>query len=105
MGVSAVFVSCMAVRQLPEPQNPPTSQQDILAMALAPVIGFSVFVSILVRKSLFVEKNQIFFFHLPIDGLSIPLFLAGRRILCHVQSLDAQVKESTTRDSLRTSEV
>ena len=51
MGVSAVFVSCMAVRQLPEPQNPPTSRQDILAMALAPVIGFSVFASILVRKS------------------------------------------------------
>jgi len=81
MGVSAVFVSCVAVRWLPEPQNPPTSQKDILAMALAPVIGFSVFASILVRKSVkciiyrkstflffFLSPNYRWFIYFPLSG-------------------------------------
>jgi len=99
MGVSAVFVSCVAVRWLPEPQNPPTSQKDILAMALAPVIGFSVFASILVRKSvkcIIYRKSTFLFFssRLTIDGLSIPLFLAGTRILCHAQSSATQLSSA-----------
>jgi len=58
MGVSAIFVSCIAVHRLPDSQSPPTSQQDILAMALPSVVGFSVLASILVRKSECISCNK-----------------------------------------------
>jgi len=50
MGVSAIFVSALALHRLPEPQNPPQTQEDILAMALQPVVGFIVLASIIVRE-------------------------------------------------------
>ncbi|KAJ3576427.1 hypothetical protein NP233_g440 [Leucocoprinus birnbaumii] len=56
MGVGAIFISTLAVHRLPDPQSPPQSQADILAISLHPVVGFVVFVSILVH------------------GLSIPFF-------------------------------
>jgi len=50
MGVSAIFVSALALHRLPEPRDPPQTQEDILAMALQPVVGFIVLVSIVVRE-------------------------------------------------------
>ncbi|KAJ3571756.1 hypothetical protein NP233_g3547 [Leucocoprinus birnbaumii] len=49
MGVSAIFVSCLAVHRLPEPQNFTESQEAILAVALPPVVGFAVLASIVVQ--------------------------------------------------------
>ncbi|KAJ3577017.1 hypothetical protein NP233_g11 [Leucocoprinus birnbaumii] len=62
MGVGAVFVSTLALHRLPEPANPPRTQEDILALSLHPVVGFVVLVSIIVH------------------GLSIPFFNVGRGI-------------------------
>lgn len=50
MGVGAIFVSTLAIHRLPEPHSPAETQQDILASALHPVVGFVVLVSIIVRK-------------------------------------------------------
>jgi len=55
MGVSAIFVSALALHRLPEPRNPPQTQEDILAMALQPVVGFIVLVSIIVREYAFLD--------------------------------------------------
>jgi sodium/hydrogen antiporter len=51
IGVSAVFVSALAQSRLEVPQNPPSSQEDILAIALQPIVSFVVFGSIVVRMS------------------------------------------------------
>ncbi|KXN90638.1 putative Na(+)/H(+) antiporter C3A11.09 [Leucoagaricus sp. SymC.cos] len=65
MGVGAIFISTLALHRLPPPRNPPESQQDILAIALHPVVGFVVLVSIITH------------------GLSIPFFNVGRNIHSH----------------------
>ncbi|KXN81686.1 putative Na(+)/H(+) antiporter C3A11.09 [Leucoagaricus sp. SymC.cos] len=80
-GVSAIFVSTYALYRLPEPQNPPTSQQDILATVLHPVVGFVVLASVIVH------------------GLSIPLFSIGkmihRRFFASSGTLDSSSKTDT----------
>jgi hypothetical protein len=52
IGVGAVFISSFAQSRLEAPQNPPSSQQDILAIALQPIISFVILGSILIRMSL-----------------------------------------------------
>ncbi|KAF8466060.1 Sodium/hydrogen exchanger family-domain-containing protein [Russula ochroleuca] len=69
IGVGAVFISTLAQSRLEVPQNPPSSQQDLLAIALQPIVSFVVLGSILTH------------------GLSIPFFSAGRRTLTLTRSL------------------
>ena len=51
IGVGAVFISTLAQSNLDAPQNPPSSQQDLLATALQPIVSFVVLGSILTRMS------------------------------------------------------
>ena len=51
IGVGAVFISTLAQSRLAVPQNPPSSQQDILALALQPIVAFVVLGSIVTRLS------------------------------------------------------
>jgi hypothetical protein len=69
IGVGAVFISTLAQSRLEVPQNPPSSQQDLLAIALQPIVSFVVLGSILTH------------------GLSIPFFSAGRRTLTLSRSM------------------
>jgi len=62
MGVSAIFVSTMAVHQLAVAQSPQTDQAQKLAIALQPIVSFVVLGSIVIH------------------GLSIPCFCLGRRL-------------------------
>lgn len=81
IGVGAVFISSLAQSRLEAPQDPPSSQQDILAIALQPIVSFVILGSILIRMShRFRFRVRLSMFAL-LDGLSIPLFLAGDRIL------------------------
>ncbi|EKM81148.1 hypothetical protein AGABI1DRAFT_112841 [Agaricus bisporus var. burnettii JB137-S8] len=49
MGVGALFIASLAKHRLPEPRNPPETQEDYLAMALYPVVSFVVLISIIVH--------------------------------------------------------
>ena len=51
IGVGAVFICTLAQSRLEAPQNPPISQQDLLATALQPIVSFVVLGSILTRMS------------------------------------------------------
>ncbi|KAG8213687.1 Cation/H+ exchanger [Butyriboletus roseoflavus] len=62
MGVSAVFVSALALTQLPAPANPPANQGQLLAAMIQPLVSFVVLGSIIVH------------------GLSIPFFNLGRGV-------------------------
>ncbi|KAK0480482.1 Cation/H+ exchanger [Armillaria luteobubalina] len=62
MGVGAVFISTLALTELPEPHNPPESQQELLAATLQPIVSFVVLGSIIIH------------------GLSIPFFSFGRTL-------------------------
>ncbi|KAF9445303.1 hypothetical protein P691DRAFT_805903, partial [Macrolepiota fuliginosa MF-IS2] len=65
MGIGAIFISTLAIHRLPEPRNPPETQQDVLATVLHPVVSFVVLVSIIIH------------------GLSIPFFNAGINLHQH----------------------
>ncbi|KAI0276383.1 Sodium/hydrogen exchanger family-domain-containing protein [Russula aff. rugulosa BPL654] len=69
IGVGAVFISTLAQSRLEAPHNPPSSQQDLLAIALQPIVSFVVLGSIVTH------------------GLSIPFFSVGRRTLTFSRSL------------------
>lgn len=60
MGVSAVFVSALALTRLPTPENPPADQAQCLAATIQPIVSFVVLGSIIIH------------------GLSIPFFNIGR---------------------------
>lgn len=51
MGVGAIFVSTLAITELPEPSSPPASQNELLAATLHPIVSFIVLGSILIRRS------------------------------------------------------
>jgi hypothetical protein len=51
IGVGAVFISVLAQSRLEAPHNPPSSQQDVLAIALQPIVSFVVLGSIVTRMS------------------------------------------------------
>ncbi|KAG0706133.1 Cation/H+ exchanger [Suillus ampliporus] len=69
MGVSAVFVSVLASKRLPTPDNPPADQAQYLAATIQPIVSFIVLGSIIVH------------------GLSIPFFNIGRSIRSRTSSL------------------
>ena len=56
IGVGAVFISTLAQSRLETPHNPPQTQEDLLAIALQPIIAFVVLGSILTRT--FVNSIQ-----------------------------------------------
>ncbi|THV05186.1 hypothetical protein K435DRAFT_115986 [Dendrothele bispora CBS 962.96] len=60
MGVGAIFVSTLALTRLPEPQDPPQSNQEYVAAVMHPIVSFVVLGSIITH------------------GLSIPFFTMGR---------------------------
>lgn len=62
IGVGAVFISTLAVEQLPPAHNPPQNQVELLAASIQPIVAFMVLCSITVH------------------GLSIPFFSLGRRV-------------------------
>ena len=80
MGVSAVFVSALALTRLPVPANPPANQAQLLAVVIQPIVSFTVLGSIIVRTYYFCLScdNQSVIPH-P-DGLSIPFFNLGRGV-------------------------
>jgi len=67
MGVSAVFISTLALQNLPFPSNPPHSQQDFLALAIPSVVSFVVLSSIIIRAS---ATKDVFSF-LSLNSLSL----------------------------------
>ena len=82
MGVGAIFISTLAVHQLPTPLNPPQTQKDILALCIHPIVSFVVFTSIIVRTST-VNRFYLSFnlcILLLLDGLSIPFFNLGKNV-------------------------
>ncbi|KAF8582833.1 hypothetical protein K439DRAFT_1350331 [Ramaria rubella] len=62
IGVGAIFISTLAVEQLPRAQDPPQNQVELLAASIQPIVGFMVLCSVAVH------------------GLSIPFFSLGRRV-------------------------
>jgi len=50
MGVSAVFVSALALTRLPTPEHPPADQAQYLAAIIQPIVSFVVLGSIIIRK-------------------------------------------------------
>ncbi|KAI5123971.1 hypothetical protein M0805_006383 [Coniferiporia weirii] len=71
MGVGAIFVSTLALTELPEPNDPPGNQNELLAATIHPIVSFVVLCSILVH------------------GLSIPAFWFGRKAHSRTMSLTA----------------
>jgi hypothetical protein len=64
MGVSAVFVSALALTRLPVPANPPANQAQLLAVVIQPIVSFIVLGSIIVRT---------FYFHFSCGNRSVIL--------------------------------
>ncbi|KAF5389483.1 hypothetical protein D9757_004300 [Collybiopsis confluens] len=77
MGVGAVFISTLALTELPTPHNPPQNQEELLALYIQPVVAFVVLGSIIIH------------------GLSIPFFSFGRRIHTRTLSLTATLTGQT----------
>jgi hypothetical protein len=80
MGVGAIFISTLAVHQLPSPSNPPQTQQDILTLSIHPIVSFVVLSSIIVRASAVNHFLFSFNLHILLDGLSIPFFNLGQNV-------------------------
>ena len=49
MGVGAIFISTLAVTELPTPQSPPQNQAELLAATLQTIVSFVVLGSIVIR--------------------------------------------------------
>lgn len=81
MGVSAIFVSNLALTRLPTPNdsNLPNTQQDVLATVLPVLVSFTVLGSILIRALSILSQSTIYSLNFP-DGLSIPLYSVCTRI-------------------------
>ncbi|RDX48056.1 hypothetical protein OH76DRAFT_1484240 [Lentinus brumalis] len=69
MGVGAIFISTLAVTELPTPQSPPQNQAELLAATLQTIVSFVVLGSIIIH------------------GLSIPFFSFGRNVRSRTVSL------------------
>jgi hypothetical protein len=94
MGVSAIFVSTIAITRLPEAQSPPENQAQLLALTLQPIVSFVVLGSIIIR-TFFVHLCYRFsqvLNHFATDGFSIPFFTLGR----HVHSRTLSRSQSLT---------
>jgi hypothetical protein len=73
-----MFISTLALHQLPLPSNPPETQQDILALSIHPIVSFVVLSSIIVRASAADHFFLSFILYTLLDGLSIPFFNLGK---------------------------
>ena len=62
IGVGAIFISTLAVDNLPRAHDPPQNQVELLAASIQPIVAFMVLCSVAVH------------------GLSIPFFSLGRRV-------------------------
>lgn len=62
LSAGAVFISTLAAKYLPKPEDPPADQAQLLAATMQPIVAFMVLCSILIH------------------GLSIPFFSLGRRV-------------------------
>ena len=60
--MGAIFISTLAVEQLPHAHDPPQNQVELLAASIQPIVAFMVLCSVAVH------------------GLSIPFFSLGRRV-------------------------
>lgn len=80
MGVGAIFISTLAVHRLPLPSNPPQTQQDILALAIHPIVSFVVLSSVIIRALTVKQSVPCIPTHVVLDGLSIPFFNLGRNV-------------------------
>ncbi|RPD78500.1 hypothetical protein L226DRAFT_568127 [Lentinus tigrinus ALCF2SS1-7] len=69
MGVGAIFISTLAVTELPTPQSPPQNQAELLSATLQTIVSFVVLGSIIIH------------------GLSIPFFSFGRNVRSRTLSL------------------
>lgn len=49
MGVGAIFISTLARTKLPQPQDPPQDQVELLAATIGPITAFLVLASVLFR--------------------------------------------------------
>ncbi|KAL4080378.1 Sodium/hydrogen exchanger family-domain-containing protein [Scleroderma yunnanense] len=79
MGVSAVFVSALALTRLPDVADPPVDQPQLLAAMIQPVVSFVVLGSIVIH------------------GLSIPFFNLGREMHSRTTSVSFTWTNRTTR--------
>ncbi|KAH7912396.1 Sodium/hydrogen exchanger family-domain-containing protein [Hygrophoropsis aurantiaca] len=79
MGVSAVFVSALALTRLPAPESPPADQAQLLAATIQIIVSFVVLGSIVIH------------------GLSIPFFSLGRDMHSRTVSLSLTWTSRTTR--------
>ncbi len=80
MGVGAIFVSTLAVTELPAPQSPPQSQAELLAATLQTIVAFVVLCSIVVRMCLMLCRRCDTPLTKSVDGLSIPFLCYGRDV-------------------------
>ncbi|KAM5543252.1 hypothetical protein V8D89_003126 [Ganoderma adspersum] len=78
MGVGAIFISTLAVTELPTPQSPPQGQAEALAATLQTIVSFVVLGSIIIH------------------GLSIPFFSFGRNVHSRTVSLSRTWTSRTT---------
>jgi len=83
MGVSAVFVSTLALTRLPTPENPPADQAQYLAATIQPIVSFVVLGSLVIH------------------GLSIPFFNVGR--IARSNTFSSTTSSSTTSSSSKMS--
>ncbi|KIY65349.1 hypothetical protein CYLTODRAFT_356931 [Cylindrobasidium torrendii FP15055 ss-10] len=83
MGVGAVFISTIALERLPHPGEHPTTQPEILARILQPIVSFVVLGSIIVH------------------GLSIPFFSFGKRTISLTMSSTFGNNRTETQDYVR----
>ncbi|KAG5634264.1 hypothetical protein H0H81_002662, partial [Sphagnurus paluster] len=81
MGIGAVFISSLALHQLPKPQNPPQNEEQMLAACLEPIVAFIVLGSIIIRMKPSTAFLRLLLIHRRKDGLSIPLFSLCKHML------------------------
>ncbi|EJD54300.1 hypothetical protein AURDEDRAFT_141237 [Auricularia subglabra TFB-10046 SS5] len=84
MGVGAVFISTLALTELPRPEKPPRDQADVLVLSMQPIVAFIVLGSIMIH------------------GLSIPFFSLGRRV--HTFTYSYTLSRTSRGDTVQNSE-
>ena len=83
MGVGAVYTSTLAIQKLALPQNPPITQEDMLATALHPIVSFVVLNSIVVRASpLIILTSMCCNRQLPQTASLFPCIRLGVKSVC-----------------------
>jgi hypothetical protein len=96
----AVYISTLALTQLPTPRNPPQSQLDVLTLAIRPIVAFMVIVSLIIRQWRPRILQGLNAKSWSLDGLSIPLSRLGlnirHRTLSMTQTWTASRPDSPT---------